>query len=91
MYVNDNGFITYNEISIFIIDLLNHQVMLINMIAPVIVNVLQLALHGKATPQFPTEPIITSNEENNNIEEKKQQDSTNKVKNRSHSEWKIVN
>ena len=65
--------------------------MLINMIAPVIVNVLQLALSGEAIPQFPTEPTIIPNKENNNIEENKQQESTNKVKDRSHTEQKTVN
>ena len=50
IYVNDNGLITYNEILMFIIDLLNHQAMLINMMAPVIVNVLQSALHGEVIP-----------------------------------------
>ena len=71
IYVNDNRLITYNKIPSFIIDLLNHQAMLINTMVPVKVNVLQLALHSKVTPWFPTEPIIISNEENNNIEEKK--------------------
>ena len=40
IYTNDNRLITYNEILMFIIELLNHQAMLINMIAPVTVNVL---------------------------------------------------
>ena len=40
IYVNDNRLITYNEIPMFIMDLLNHQAMLINTMAPVIVNVL---------------------------------------------------
>ena len=44
-------------------DLLNHQAMLINAIAPVTVNVLQSALHGKAIPWFPTKPAAISNEE----------------------------
>ena len=51
-------------------DLLNHQVILINMIVPVTVSMLQSALLGKATPWFPTKPIVTSNKEKKNIEEK---------------------
>ena len=50
MYINENGLITYNEIPIFIIKLLNHQVILINIMVPVTVNELQLALHSKAIP-----------------------------------------
>ena len=65
--------------------------MIINTMAPVIVNVLQSALCGKAILWFPTEATLTPNEENNNIEENKQQKSTNKAKDRSHTEWKTVN
>ena len=60
--------------------------MIINMMAPVTVNMLQSALYGEAVPWFLTEPTITSNKENNNIEENKQQESTNKAKDRSHTE-----
>ena len=96
IYTNNNGLITYNEIPIFIIDLLNHQVILINTMVPVTVNVLQSALCGKVTPQFSTKSTITSN----NIEETKQQEATNKAKNRGHpttpkiivtkDEWKTL-
>ena len=72
IYSNNNKLITYNEIPTFIIELLNHQAMIINMIAPVTVNVLQLALHGKAILWFLTEPTIIPNKENNNIKENKQ-------------------
>ena len=65
--------------------------MIINTIAPVTVNVLQSALHGKEILQFQTKSTITPNEENNNIEENKQQESTNKAKGRSYTEWKTVN
>ena len=89
--VNSNRLVIYNDIPMFIMDVLNHQAILINTMAPVIVNILQLALYGEVTPWFLTKPTITSNKENNNIEEKKQQESTNKAKDRSHSEQKIVN
>ena len=69
IYTNNNRLITYNEILTFIIDLLNHQAMLINTIVPVIVNVIQSALYNKAIPQFLTKPIATSNKDKNNIEE----------------------
>ena len=65
--------------------------MLINTMALVTANVLQSALHSEVTSQFLTKPTIISNEENNNIEGKKQQESTNKAKDGSHSEQKIVN
>ena len=55
------------------------------MIAPVTVNILQSALYGEATPWFPTESTIISNEENSNTEKKKQQEATNKVKDRGYS------
>ena len=50
IYINHNRLITYNEVPTFIMDLLNHQAILINTIAPVTVNVLQSALHGEVTP-----------------------------------------
>ena len=71
IYVNDNGLITYNEIPTFIIDLLNHQAMLINTMALVAVNILQSASCREAILLFPTKSVITSNEEKNNTEEKK--------------------
>ena len=50
IHINDNGLITYNDIPIFIMDLLNYQAMLINTIVLVIVNVLKSALYSEATP-----------------------------------------
>ena len=70
--------------------------MLINTMALVTVNMLQLTLHSKVIPWFPTELTISSNKENNNIEGKKQQESTNKAKgtetnsvNQMKNEWVI--
>ena len=60
--INNNGLITYNEILIFIIDLLNHQTILINIIALVIENMLKSALYGKATLWFLTKSTLTAKE-----------------------------
>ena len=49
IYVNNNSLITYNKIPIFVMDLLNHQVTLINMMVPVTSKLLQLTLNGNTT------------------------------------------
>ena len=48
--------ITYNEIPTFIMDLLNHQAMIINTMVPVMSKLLQSTLNSNATPWFPPQP-----------------------------------
>jgi len=68
IYVNYNRLITSNKIPIFIMDLLNYQAMLISIMVLVTVNVLQLALCGKAIPCFPTKTTVISKIRKENIE-----------------------
>ena len=59
MYINNNSLITYNEISTFIMDLLNHQVILINMMVLVTLKLLQSILNGDTTLWFSVQPYNT--------------------------------
>ena len=90
MYVNDNRLITYNDIPTFVMDLLNHQAMLINTMAPVTVNVLKSALRSEATPWFSIESTTISKEEENHKEEEQKNNKSDKSEEGRHSEWKTV-
>jgi len=50
IYENNNDLITYNEVPVFLIELLYHQSTLINLMAPVTTSVLISALQVEATP-----------------------------------------
>ena len=56
MFENNNGLVTYTKIPIFTMDLLNHQAILLNTMAPVTLNILQSTPRSEATLWFSLEP-----------------------------------
>ena len=52
IYINNNRLITYSKIPTFIMELLHYQATLLNMMIPIISNILKSVLCGDLTPWF---------------------------------------